>query len=62
MKPFKVQLAITLGALGVAVVHLVWLSLAIDGITLTLVVIAIVPWLASLFKSSNQWNFLAAGK
>ncbi len=51
MKPFKVQLAITLGALVVAVVHLKWPSLAIDGITLTLIVIAIVPWLAPLFKS-----------
>ena len=51
MKPLKVQWGITLGALLTIAVHLLWPSLAIDGITLTLVVIAIVPWLAPLFKS-----------
>ena len=51
MKPAKVQLAITLGALIVAGIHLTWPSLAIDGITLTLIIIAVVPWLTPLFKS-----------
>ena len=51
MKPLKVQWGITLGAILTIVVHLIWPSLAIDGITLMLIVIAIVPWLAPLFKS-----------
>jgi len=51
VKPSKVQLAITFGALVTAMIHLKWPSLAIDGITLTLIVIAVVPWLAPLFKS-----------
>ena len=51
MKPLKVQWGITLGALLTIAVHLIWPSLAIDGITLVLIVVAIVPWLAPLFKS-----------
>ena len=47
----RVQWGITLGAAVVIGVHLACPSLAIDGITLTLVVIAIIPWLAPLFKS-----------
>jgi hypothetical protein len=42
---------VTLGALAIALVHLTWPTLAIDVITLVLLVIAIVPWLAPIFKS-----------
>ncbi len=42
---------VTLGALVLALVHLIWPALAIDAITLALVVIAVVPWLAPIFKS-----------
>ena len=42
---------LTLGALGLALVHLIWPSLAIDAITLGLLVIAVIPWLAPLIKS-----------
>jgi len=42
---------VTLGALALALVHLVWPTLAIDSITLVLVAIALVPWLAPIFKS-----------
>lgn len=42
---------VTLGALGLALGHLLWPSLAIDAITLALVALAIVPWLAPLFKA-----------
>jgi hypothetical protein len=42
---------VTIGALGLAIVHLVWPNLAIDPITLGLVIIAIIPWLSPLFKS-----------
>jgi hypothetical protein len=51
MSARKVQYTITLGALLLALTHLLWPSLTIDAITLTLVVIAIVPWLAPLIKS-----------
>ena len=51
MRPLRIQWAITLGALIIAVVHLIWPRLAIDSITLTLIVIAVIPWLAPLFKS-----------
>lgn len=47
----KVQLFITLGALLVALAHLVFPSLVIDGITVTLLAIAVIPWLGPLFKA-----------
>lgn len=46
-----VQIGISLLAIVVALSHLIWPSLAIDGITLMLITIAIVPWLVPLFKS-----------
>ena len=42
---------VTLGALGIALVHVVFPGLAIDAVALVLVVVAVVPWLAPLFKS-----------
>ncbi len=42
---------ITVGAITVAVAHLFWPAIKIDAITLTLLAIAIVPWVASLFKT-----------
>ena len=42
---------VTLGALVFALAHLTWPRLAIDLITLALFVVAIVPWLAPIFKS-----------
>ena len=42
---------ITLSAIVIIVAHLIWPALAIDGITLALITIAIIPWLAPLFKS-----------
>ncbi|SFK53792.1 hypothetical protein [Lysobacter sp. cf310] len=47
----KLKLAITVGALVVAAVHVIWPKLAIDAITLGLVVVALLPWLAPLVKS-----------
>lgn len=46
-----VQVGITLAALFVALAHLLWPSVKIDAITVTLVVIAALPWLGPLFKS-----------
>lgn len=51
MSARKVQYTITLGALLLALAHLIWPSLTIDVITLALVVIAIIPWLEPLLKS-----------
>src|SRR5262249_45735753 len=42
---------VTLVALLLALGHLIWPMLAIDTVTLVLLVIAIIPWVAPLFKS-----------
>lgn len=47
----RLRQLVTLGALVLALVHLIWPTLAIDAITLGLIVIAVVPWLAPIFKS-----------
>lgn len=47
----KVQFGITASALVVAIVHLWKPNLNIDSITVVLIVVAIVPWLAPLFRS-----------
>ncbi len=47
----KIRLVITLAAILVALAHLVFPQLVIDGITVTLLAISVLPWLASLFKS-----------
>jgi hypothetical protein len=46
-----VRLIITLGALVIALVHLLLPQLVIDGITVTLLAIATIPWLGPLFKA-----------
>lgn len=52
LDPFKrLRKAVTLGALSIALIHVIWPSLAIDAITLGLLVIAVLPWLAPLVKS-----------
>jgi len=47
----RLRQLVTLGALMLALCHLVWPWLAIDAITLGLLVIAILPWLAPIFKT-----------
>ena len=47
----KIQYAITISALVLAAIHVIRPDIAIDYITLTLVFIAIIPWLVPLFKS-----------
>lgn len=42
---------VSLGALVLAIIHLIWPSLSIDAITLALIAIAILPWIAPLVKS-----------
>lgn len=42
---------ITIFAIVGIAVHILWPNLAIDAITLTLLVVSIIPWLAPLFKS-----------
>ena len=52
MEPYrKVQLGVSLSALLVALAHLLWPDLAIDNVTLVLLILAAVPWLVPLFKS-----------
>lgn len=47
----KIQITITITAIIIAVTHIIWPSLNIDSITMTLVIVAVIPWLAPLFKS-----------
>jgi len=47
----KTQIVITVVAVALAVGHLIWPDLRIDGITLILLLVAAVPWLLPLFKS-----------
>ena len=47
----KLRLIVTTCALLLVIAHLIWPGIAIDAITLALVVIAILPWLAPLVKS-----------
>ncbi|MEI6832024.1 MAG: hypothetical protein WCK61_04910 [Candidatus Omnitrophota bacterium] len=51
MKLKHLQYGVTLGAILVALAHLIWPILTIDAITVTLLFIALIPWLAPLFKS-----------
>lgn len=52
LDPFaRLRQVVTLGALTIALVHIVWPSLAIDAITFGLLLIAVLPWLAPLVKS-----------
>ncbi|MFH5832359.1 hypothetical protein [Halalkalibaculum sp. DA384] len=60
MSARAIQISITAGALLIAIAHLIWPDLKIDAITLTLIMIAIIPWLAPLFKSvelPGGWKF-----
>jgi hypothetical protein len=47
----KLRQVVSLGGLALALAHLIWPDLSIDAITLALIVIAILPWLAPLIKS-----------
>ncbi len=47
----RLRQAVTLGALLLALVHVIWPDLAIDAATLALIVIAILPWITPLVKS-----------
>ena len=47
----RVRNWVSLGALAIALVHVVFPGLAIDAVALVLIVAAVVPWLAPLFKS-----------
>lgn len=43
--------AITIAAAAVVLTHVIWPTLAIDGVTATLLLVAVLPWLQPLFKS-----------
>ena len=47
----KLQIIVSCTALLIVVVHTAKPNLTIDGITATFLVIAIIPWLAPLFKT-----------
>lgn len=49
--PRKIQISTTVVSILIIVVHIIWPSLKIDAINLTLIIVATIPWLAPLFKS-----------
>ena len=49
MRP--VQIAISVGAVVLAIAHLLWPIASIDAITITLLAIAVAPWLGGLFSA-----------
>ena len=51
MSAKKTQVFITVSALIIAIVHLLWPNLSIDAITLALFIVAVLPWAAPLLKS-----------
>ena len=48
---FTTRVVLTAAAVALAAVHLIWPRLKVDMITVVLVVVAIVPWLHTLFTS-----------
>ncbi len=51
MKPYAMHIGITLAAVSIAVAHMFWPDARIDAVTVTLVVIALLPWLGAVFRS-----------
>jgi hypothetical protein len=51
MKHKWMRWMISVCAAGVAAAHLVWPAATIDGVTATLLLVAVLPWLQPLFKS-----------
>jgi hypothetical protein len=49
--PRTLPALVSVGALAVAIAHLVWPDVEIDSVTLVLLLVAIAPWLAPIFKS-----------
>jgi len=47
----RLQIAITAGALLLAGAHILWPKASIDAITITLLAIAVAPWLGGLFSA-----------
>jgi hypothetical protein len=50
MKAKPIQFLISIIAIVLVIVHIIWPNLTVDLITVALLVIAIIPWLGSLFK------------
>ncbi|MDQ7793730.1 MAG: hypothetical protein RDU89_04835 [bacterium] len=48
---FRVRVIISSGALVIVLAHLIWPAVVVDAATITLFVIAILPWVAPLVKS-----------
>lgn len=47
----KIQISVTFAMCVIALVHIIFPKLNIDSITLTLLIVAVIPWLFPLFKS-----------
>lgn len=51
MSPRTLSLVISLSAISIALIHLIWPELTIDTITMVLLIIAVIPWLVPLVKT-----------
>jgi len=51
MSPKLIQAAITVSAIGLIIAHAIWPEWKIDGVTVGLLIVAIIPWLAPLLKT-----------
>ena len=51
VKQYRVHATITIVALFLAAIHLIFPGAKIDAVTLTLFAIAVLPWLGSIFRS-----------
>lgn len=51
MRPVFIQSTITGIAVGIALIHAYFPTITIDGVTVTLLAVAAIPWLAPLFQS-----------
>lgn len=47
----RIQVTISIVAVAIVVLHIIFPKLNIDAITVTLIIVAVIPWLAPLFKS-----------
>lgn len=51
MRIIHIQVGITVISISVIIIHIIWPELSIDSITLSLLVLATIPWIAPVFKS-----------
>jgi hypothetical protein len=51
MKSYPTKILISTGAVGLIIIHLLWSQIAVDAITLGLLIVAALPWFSSILDS-----------